>query len=267
MQQTCRIPRWIHCVPAICTLLGSPAAFAQFTTLDPQRVKTHASATVSIVAVEQKQSEINSVFRTDFYAEAGFEVFSLYATLPVFGTLSGSPDEGAVGNLEIGGAHYWSSGAEISIVSHLGLVTPTASSNPRKLEVANAGSSGLIRDRFVAGMPKLWGLRFATSPRADLGILFLQGDLGFDFLFPTHESNEVGMRTSIGAGLNAVAVTLVVEIANAGLLSRKNSFDQTVSFGVTLNTMTLRPHLAYTSGLGDEFGREFSFVIGVSIGF
>ena len=95
----------------------------------------------------------------------------------------------------------------------------------------------------------------------------MQGDLGFDFLFPNHASNEVGMRTSVGAGISAAVATATLEIANAGLITRKHSFDQTVSIGVVLNALFFSPRITYTTGLGDEFGEEFTLTVGFGLGF
>ena len=95
----------------------------------------------------------------------------------------------------------------------------------------------------------------------------MQGDLGFDFLFPNHQSNEVGMRTSVGAGFTALLATATIEVANAGLLSQKHSFDQTASIGVVLNALFIRPRITYTTSLGNKFGEEYTLTAGASIGF
>jgi hypothetical protein len=242
-------------------------ASAQFTTLDPQQVSTQAGANVSLVVVDDRGSDLDSIVRADLLAELGFVDFSIYAALPAFFTLAGNPSKATIGNLEVGGAHRWSAGDGLSIVSHLGLVTPTASSNNKAVQVALAGSSGDIADLYVNSLPSTWGIRVAASPRLDYGALFMQGDLGFDFLFPNHASDEVGMRTSIGAGLSAAIATVTLEVANAGLISKKNAFDQTASIGVAINLLLVSPRVTYTTGLGDEFGDEFSLTVGVGVGF
>ena len=255
---------------ALCTLIVSSIsslADAQFTSLDPQQVSTHAGVNISAVVVDRPNSDLNSVARVDLYAEMAFVDFSIYGALPAFATLAGSPSDAAIGNLEVGGAHRWSSGGRVSVVSHVGLVIPTASGNRHRQEIAEAGSSGDIADLYVSSLPSLWGVRVAASPRADFGAFFMQGDLGFDFLFPNHQSSEVGMHTSVGAGITAVIATATVEIANAGLITQSHSFDQTVSFGVVLNALFISPRITYTTGLGDEFGEEFTLTVGVGFGF
>ena len=257
-------------VMALCSLIVlsiSSLAGAQFTSLDPQQVSTHAGANISAVVVDRPDSDLNSVARVDLYAEMAFVDFSIYGALPAFATLAGSPSDAAIGNLEVGVAHRWSTGGRVSVVSHLGLVIPTASGSQNKQEIAEAGSSGDIADLYVSSLPSLWGVRVAASPRADFGAFFMQGDLGFDFLFPNHASNEVGMRTSVGAGISAAVATATLEIANAGLITQKHSFDQTVSLGVVLNALFFSPRITYTTGLGDEFGEEFTLTVGFGLGF
>ena len=262
------VERFTFCT--ICTsivLSVASLASAQFTTLDPQQVSSHAGVNISAVVVDQSNSDLKSVGRADLYAEVGFVNYSIYGALPAFATLSGSPSNATIGNLEVGGAHRWTSGGRISVVSHVGLVFPTASSSDKKVAIAEAGSSGKIGDLFVSSLPSLWGIRVAASPRADFGAFFMQGDLGFDFLFPNHQSNEVGMRTSVGAGFTALLATATIEVANAGLLSQKHSFDQTASIGVVLNALFIRPRITYTTSLGNKFGEEYTLTAGASIGF
>ncbi len=243
------------------------AANAQFTTLDPQQVSTSAGVDLSAVVVDRPETELDSVLRADLYAELGFVNFSLYGNLPVFATLAGDPKKGTIGNLEVGGAHRWSMDGPFSLISHAGLVFPTASDNPKKREVAFSGSTGHIGDLYVSSMPELWAVRLATSPRLDFGAFFMQSDIGFDFLFPNDESDEVGLRTSIGAGVNAVIAILTVEVANAGLISEDNSFEQTFSAGVALNALVFQPRVTYTTGLSDGLGDDFTLTFGATIGF
>lgn len=255
---------------ALCALLFSSTATtatAQFTTLDPQQLSTHAGVNLSVVVVDRPDTDLDSVLRADLYAEVGFVDFSIYAALPTMATLAGSPSEGTIGNLEVGGAHRWSMDGPISVVSHAGLVFPTASSSARKREVAEAGSTGEIGDFYVSSLPELWAVRLATSPRADFGAFFMQSDLGFDFLFPEDESDEVGLRTSIGAGVTIVIATLTLEIANAGLITQDDSFEQTLSVGVDLNALLIRPRVTYTTGLSDDLGDDYSLTVGAAIGF
>lgn len=242
-------------------------ARAQFTTLDPQQVSTSAGVNISAVVVDRPETELDSVLRADLYAELGFVDFSIYGRLPVFATLAGEPDEATVGNLEVGGAHRWSLDGPLSVVSHVGLVIPTASSNRKKQEVAFSGSTGNIADLYVSSLPELWGIRLATSPRLDFGAFFMQGDLGFDFLFPDVGSDEVGMRTSVGAGIDAAIAVFTVEIANAGLLSEDDSFEQTFSAGVDLELGIIRPRVTYTTGLSDDLGDDYTLTFGAVIGF
>jgi hypothetical protein len=252
---------------ALCALLFSSTATAQFTTLDPQQVSTHAGLDLSAVVVDRPGTDLDSVARADLYAEVGFVDVSIYGALPVMATLAGHPSTATIGNLEVGGAHRWSAGGPISVVSHAGLVFPTASSSARRREVAEAGSTGQIGDFYVSSLPDLWALRLATSPRADFGAFFMQGDLGFDFLFPDHRSDEVGLRTSIGAGVNVLIATVTLEIANAGLITENGTFEQTLSVGVDLNALLIRPHVTYTTGLSDDLGDDYTLTFGVAIGF
>lgn len=265
-----RYLRTLRSVAATASLLAislSSTAAAQFTTLDPQQVSSRAGVDISAVVVDRPGTELDSVLRADLYAELGLESVSIYGDLPVMATLAGSPSEGTVGNLEVGVAHRLSLDMPISLVSHVGLVFPTASKNPRKQEVAFAGSTGQIGDLYVSSLPELWAVRLATSPRLDLGAFFMQGDVGFDFLFPNSQSDEVGLRTSIGAGIDAIIATLTVEIANAGLISESHSFEQTFSAGVDLNAFIIRPRVTYTTGLSDDLGDDFTLTFGAAIGF
>ncbi len=262
-----KVLRWTRATTVLCALLCSSAATAQFTTLDRQQVTTHAGMNFGVVVIDRPDSDLDSVARADFYAELGFVDFSIYSALPVMATLSGSPSEVTIGNLEVGGAHRWSAGGPVSVVSHAGLVFPTASASARKAAVAASGSSGQVGDFYVSSLPELWAVRLATSPRADFGAFFMQGDVGFDFLFPKHASDEVGMRTSIGAGVTVALATLTLEIANAGLITESDAFDQTLSVGVDLNMLLLQPRITYTTGLGDEMGDDYTLTVGVGIGF
>lgn len=252
---------------AATALLLASTATAQFTTLDPQQVSTSAGVNISVVVVDRKDTDLDSVGRADLYAELGLVDFSLYGALPVFFTLAGSPSEGTIGNLEVGGAHRWSTDGPMSLISHVGLVFPTSSSSERKAEVAFSGSTGLIRDLHINSTPELWAVRVATSPRLDFGAIFMQGDLGFDFLFPDAHSDEVGMRTSVGAGVEAAFVTVTAEIANAGLISESDSFEQTFSIGVDLNALLIRPRVTFTTGLSDDFNDDYTLTVGAAIGF
>lgn len=95
----------------------------------------------------------------------------------------------------------------------------------------------------------------------------MQGDLGFDFLFPDHLSDEVGLRTSIGAGVSVLIATVTLEIANAGLITKNGTFEQTLSVGVDLNALLIRPRITYTTGLSDDLGDDYTLTFGVAIGF
>ncbi len=247
-------------------LFGVEAA-AQFTTLDPQQVSTSAGVNVSAVVVDRPNTDLDSVLRADLYAEIGLVDFSLYGRLPVFATLAGEPDEATVGNLEVGGAHRWSMDGPVSVVSHAGLVIPTASKSRKKRDVAFSGSTGYIGDLYVSSMPQLWGVRLATSPRLSLGAFFMQGDLGFDFLFPDVGSDEVGMRTSVGAGVDVAIATVTLEIANAGLLSESDSFEQTFSAGLDIDLGAIHPRVTYTTGLSDGLGDDYTLTVGATISF
>lgn len=250
----------------VTTGFASPAV-AQFTTLDPQQVSTRLSVDLSTVVVDRNDTDLDNVLRADLYAEISLEYFSLYSALPVMATLAGSPSKGTIGNLEAGGAYRWDLGGPLSIVSHAGLVFPTASSKEDKAEVAFAGSTGQIGDLYVSSLPKLWAVRMATSPRLDLGAFFMQGDLGFDFLFPDTGSDEVGLRTSVGAGVTIAIATVTAEVANAGLISENDTFEQTFSVGVDLNAAVIRPRVTFTTGLSDGFGDDFTLTLGAAIGF
>jgi hypothetical protein len=182
-------------------------------------------------------------------------------------TLAGEPDEITIGNIEVGGAHRLKTDGPISLVSHLGVVFPTANDSAKKTRVRQGGSTVQVGDYYIRTLPELWALRLATSPRLDAGPFFAQGDLGFDFLFPEHSSNEVGMRTSIGAGIKVLLVTATAEVANAGLISEKHSFNQTFSFGLRLNALVAHPHVTYTVNLNDRFGDNYEIAFGASIGF
>jgi len=256
-----------HIAITLCALLFATSASAQFTTLDPQQVSTHAGVSISAVVVDRPETALDSVARLDLYAEVGFVDFSIYAALPVMGTLAGKPSEATIGNLEVGGAYRWSTDGPLSVVSHAGLVFPTASSSDRKRAVAKAGSTGNIANFYVSSLPDLWAIRLATSPRVDYGTFFMQSDVGFDFLFPEDVSDEVGLRTSIGAGVSVGFATLTVEIANAGLVSEDNSFEQTFSVGLDLNALLIRPRVTYTTGLSDDLGDDFTLTVGAAIGF
>ena len=252
---------------ALCALLVSAQASAQFSSLDPQQVSTSAGVGLSVVVVDQSDSELDSVGRADLYAEIGFVDFSLYGELPVFFTLAGSPSEATIGNLETGVAHRWSMDGPMSLVSHVGLVIPTSSKSKRKSAVAFAGSTGVIRNLHINSTPELWALRIATSPRLDFGALFMQGDIGFDFLFPNSQSDEVGMRTSIGAGVNAAIATVTAEISNAGLISENDTFEQTFSIGVDLKTPVIQPRVTFTTGLSDNMADNYTLTLGAAIDF
>jgi hypothetical protein len=259
--------RFLSIAASLGALLCSSTANAQFTTLDPQQVSTHAGVSISAVVVDRPETDLDSVARADLYAEVGFVDFSIYGALPVMATLAGKPSEATIGNLDVGGAHRWTTDGPISVVSHAGLVFPTASSSDRKREVAESGSTGQIGDFYVSSLPDLWAVRVATSPRADFGAFFMQSDLGFDFLFPEDVSDEVGLRTSIGAGVSVAIATLTVEIANAGLVSEDDSFEQTFSVGVDLNALLIRPRVTYTTGLSDDLGDDYTLTVGAAIGF
>jgi hypothetical protein len=259
--------RFLRLATALGALLFSSTATAQFTTLDPQQVSTHAGVNLSVVVVDRPETDLDSVLRADLYVEVGFVDFSIYSALPVMATLAGKPSKATIGNLEVGGAHRWSTDGPISVVSHAGLVFPTASSNLKRREVAESGSTGQIGDFYVSSLPELWAVRLATSPRADFGAFFMQSDLGFDFLFPEDVSDEVGLRTSVGAGVTVVIATVTVEIANAGLISENDSFEQTFSVGLDLNALLIRPRITYTTGLSDDLGDDFTLTVGASIGF
>jgi hypothetical protein len=262
--------RPIQVAIALGALLVSAQASAQFSSLDPQQVSTSAGVNLSVVIVDSDQEgaeKLDSVGRADLYAEIGFVDFSLYGELPVFFTLAGSPSEATIGNLEAGVAHRYSMDGPMSLVSHVGLVIPTSSKSQRKSAVAFAGSTGVIRNLYINSTPELWALRVATSPRLDFGALFMQADLGFDFLFPDSQSDEVGLRTSIGAGVNAAIATVTAEIANAGLISEGDTFEQTFSIGIDLKTPVIQPRVTFTTGLSDDVADNYTLTFGAAIEF
>ena len=250
---------------AFITFTAASIAAAQFSTLDRQQVSTNVGADVGVVAVDSPNDRIDTIGHIQLHAEVGSGTLGAYTALPIMFTLSGSPHEFTVGNLEVGGAHRWDINGPLSLVSHIGLVFPTADNSTNHTIVRTAGSSTQLGDLYISSVPRLWAVRVATSPRLDAGIFFAQADLGFDFLFPRHSSDEVGMRTSVGIGARILLVTAAAEIANAGLISEDDSFEQTASFSLRLKTGILNPHVSYIFNLDDSDNYEIRF--GASIGF
>lgn len=242
------------------------AASAQFATLDRQSATTQLGAGMGIVVVDRPGPGLDTVLRIDLYGEVAFGDWGVYSALPISQTIKGDPSVTAVGNLEVGGVHRMELKGPLSLVSHAGLVFPTAGSSADKQFVAAAGSLGRIADLQVASLPDLWALRVATSPRISAGPFFGQADVGFDFLFPDGP-DEIGVRTSLGGGVNIAIVTITAEIANAGLITESNSFDQTLSLGGSINAFILSPRIVYTTPLDDRAGNEYMLSFGVGFGF
>ncbi len=259
--------RVLRFVVSLLTLATASAASAQFTTLDQQKVTTHLGASFGVVVVDEPASDLDSVGRLDIRGELAFGNWSVYTALPFMFTLGGSPKQESIGNLEVGGAHRWDADGPLSVVSHVGLVFPTADSGANETNLRRAGSTGQIGDYYVRSEPDLWALRIATSPRLDAGIFVAQGDLGFDFLCPEHSEDNVGLRSSVGVGVKVLIVTATAEVANAGLLTKDDSFNQTLSFGLKLSTFILSPHVTYTTNLNDRLGDNYEIAVGASVGF
>lgn len=258
--------KWIGSASIVLALVVAGTAHGQFASLDRQQASTHLSAGIGVVVVDRPNSELDSVLRIDLYGELGFGTWGLYSALPITTTIKGEPDTTAVGNLEVGGVHRMDVSGPVSLVSHVGLVFPVASSSGDDVVVGTAGGLQRIGDRAVAAFPDLWALRVATSPRLELGPFFGQADIGFDFLFPEGE-DEVGLRTSVGLGAHVFVATLTGEIANAGFVTEGDSFDQTLSLGLALNAVVLSPHVIFTTPLDGDAGDDYAITFGVGFGF
>jgi len=262
-----RHPLWATgAVALLFVSLGAGPAAAQFASLDRQSATTRLGGGIGVVVVDRPDTELDSVLRIDLYGELAFGNWGVYSALPISRTIKGEPDVTAVGNLEVGGVHRMDLSGPFSLVSHLGLVFPVASSGTDEVAVGTAGGLGRIGDRAAAALPELWALRVATSPRLTAGPFFGQADIGFDFLFP-EGSDEVGLRTSVGLGANVFVVTLTGEVANAGLVTEDDSFDQTLSLGLALNAIVLRPHVVFTTPLDGDAGDDYVITAGVGFGF
>jgi hypothetical protein len=260
------IGRLLAVILAIALLATS--ASAQFTSLDQKQVSTNLGGSFGVVIVDNPNSDLDAVGDIDIHGELALGNWGLYSAFPIMFTLDGSPQETAVGNLEIGGTHRRDLDGPFSLISYLGVVFPTASDDPDKTEVRLVGSTAQLGDYYIRSAPDLWAVRVGTSPRLDSKIFFAQADLGLDFLFPKNSGNDVGLLTSVGVGARVAIVTGTIEVANAGLLTVKDSFNQTLSFGLSLKMLILSPHVTYTMSLNDRFGSDnYQIAFGASVGF
>ena len=94
------------------------------------------------------------------HGELGFGNWGLYSAFPIMFTFSGEPNGSVVGNLEVGGSHRWDLDGSLSLVSHLGIVIPTAKNDEEKNEIRMAGSTAQLGDYYVRSVPDLFA-RFA----------------------------------------------------------------------------------------------------------
>jgi hypothetical protein len=248
--------------------LVAGAAAAQFQTMDRQGSSTRLQATGAFVVPDTS----GYLVRTDLYGQVSFLGFGVYGALPITKPVDLGVSPTAVGNLEIGGIYTWDVVPTLDLVSHIGVAVPTASSGVNETLVNLGGHITRINDLIPAAIPDQTTLRIATSPVFELGPVFVRGDVGLDFAFPSGGSTLYLFRGNIGAGVNILLLTLTGEIANVGILNPPNgqdaTFTHTASIGAVLNTPIVQPYLGFTSPLDEPFvGDVYEVALGLKLEF
>jgi len=254
----------------LAALTIATTASAQFHTLDRQGRKTKLDARANFVVPD---SGSGFLVRTDLYGQFSISSFGIYGALPISKAVDTLGNDSALGNFEFGGIYSLGGDGPFSLVSHIGLSVPTADDSLSGALVNLTAHTTRVNEFYVAAVPDQTTLRLATSPILDLGIVFLRGDLGFDFAFPDVGDNRTIIRGNVGAGLNILLVTITGELANTGWVNAPASFTgdtwlHSASLGLSLNTPIVQPFVVFTSPLNDGLrGEIYEGTVGVKIEF
>ena len=251
----------------VALVLALPVHANNFRTLDRQSTDSKADAAFSFVI---PTALVGSLMRTDLYAQAQWGSWGVYGSLPVSTTIGITPGATTQGNLEGGIVHAWDITGPFSLVTHVGGSFATAGNSPTDILLNAASHASRPNEVFIAAVPNQYALRIATSPRVDLGPVFLQGDLGFDFAFPSGINAQTYMRANVGAGVNLLFATLTGEFTNTGDIAGGvfNGWLSAATLGLSFNTPFLKPYAAFTSPLnGGLAGNVYEVTFGASLTF
>ena len=234
----------------LCTI-ADPAA-AKFRTLHRQQAETHLDLAFQLVMPEQLD-----VLRTDLYGEVAFGAFGGYLAIPITRSLEDDIDVSEVGNVELGLlAHYGDE--ELSIVGHAGFSVETIDITTLE-EFLVLGIGGLPRaqDIWASSLPEVSTLRLGLTPRAQVGPVFGQVDLGIDFLMIDGGEDLQSYHLGVGVGIELPFVELTGEVVHVDLIDPdplfvNADFDvQTVSVSATVTLAIVRPFVSYTTFFDD----------------
>jgi len=230
-------------------LSASPAA-AKFRSLHRQTGGTHADIALQFVLPDEADFD---VLRTDLFAEIALGPIDVYAALPFTRSIDAPEDVSAMGNLELGLVTGFG-GEDTGLLLHLGVAVPTAGDSAEDFAVNLFGSAPRAQDAFATALPDTTTVRIGATPRARFGPVFVQGDLGFDFLLIEDVDDETSYHLGAGAGVDLALVELTAEFVHTDFVDASLSSEldaQTLTFGATISGIPiLKPFASYTTLLG-----------------
>lgn len=197
-----------------------------------------------------------TVSRNEVFGHFARDGWGGYAAFPFTHTMIPNDDDVTrAGNLELGAFHYW--GSQMGgIATRLGVVLPTGGNDP----LAYAGGWGRITDQALS-VPLDTALRLSASPKVDLGLVVVRGDLGVDFVFDDGEYRAF-LRTNAALAVRAGLVIASLEYTGIGDLRAddiSDSYRHLVGATARIGTPFVKPFVSLglpfseTSEVGDAF--------------
>jgi hypothetical protein len=227
-----------------------------FTTMD--RGDGYSKVGLDLAWVKLEPPPYDSVLHVEIYGQYVLQSgLGFYGAFPLAKSFGDGPDEGesdgesSIGNLDLGGL-YVISGYDLSFVFRLGIVAPTASTDPGDFTTNFYGQQFRLTDMALVN-PDAWYARLAFSPLIHISSFFLRGDIGVDIPFAEDEypADPIG-RLNVGAGFDLGTIALGVELANIFEVDDDDEDEEesdrdvfsTAAFTVRFMGGTLQPYLA-----------------------
>jgi hypothetical protein len=252
---------------------GTSTASAQrmpdFATLD--RTDGFSKFGLDVGFLKIDRADISSVLRLEPYGQlVSQQGLGAYLALPLARSF-GDVDEGALGNLDLGGL-YVISGADISFAFRLGLVVPTASEGAVDFVVNSLATHYRLTDISLTN-PDAWYARLAFSPLIHTRSLFLRFDLGADIPFAEDDFRaDPILRLNVGGGVDLGLAALMLELVTiADVDDDDDDPDQdedlfhTIAVTARFMHSTLQPFVTVGTPIDDQIRESVDFFIGFGI--
>lgn len=234
-----------------------------FVTLD--RMDGASRVGIQLGVTSPDEQEDVWFLRTEFYGQVVLpgRPFGIYGMLPLSrAVIEDEDDEGASGNIEVGGFYLGRQGS-LDLVVRGGLSLGTADDDLLGFFV-NLGSTFDRIGDFAAIVPDTTWLRLSGSGLWRSGSAFGRLDLGFDLPVES-EDDDILMRLSAGAGATSGSVAFTAELVNFGNVTEDDDLEDRFLHTLALSVRTTgqhQVHAAFVLPLDEDLRGElwvFSF--------